>query len=113
MIDASKVKQYIRGNLRGTLCVKEISVAFQKDPSDIDRAFRTAEGVPIKPYVDHELKEEAVRLMRGDGFKGYDIGRRLGFPSDQAFYRWAKRVFKAKYSSLPHGSNDQNQEDPS
>ncbi|TLY30012.1 MAG: helix-turn-helix transcriptional regulator [Ignavibacteria bacterium] len=102
MIDVPEVKQFIKKNLKATLGLKEISSEFNKHPADLDRAFRTSEGITIKKYIDRRLTAEVARLLQQNKLRGYEIGNHLGFWSDQSFYRWTKRVFGVTYASL-HG----------
>jgi len=108
MMDVSDVKKYIHANLRATTGLKEISAFFRKDPGYLDRQFRNIEGTTIKKYIDCGLKTETVSRLHRDGAKGYEIGRELGFWSDQSFYRWTKRVFEVSYSLLQNQVRSEN-----
>lgn len=86
------VKEYIDQHLSPHLGLKEIAAAFDIDPGELDRLFRNGNGTTIKKYIDARLKEQAAQLI-SFGKPGYEIGKTLGFRSDGAFYKWARRVF--------------------
>ncbi len=65
------------------------------DAGDMERLFRGATGVTIKRYID-----ELVGLLRGGTSLGYELGDRLKFRNDEAFYRWVKRVFGMPFKAL-------------
>ena len=89
---ADQIVRYIDTHLSATLSVKEISAQSKLDPADVERVFRRTKGITIKRYIDKRLKERLEHLIASEERRGYEIGMELGFRSDQAFYRWTKRV---------------------
>jgi len=91
---------YIDSNLKATLSIKRIAAEVKSDPADIDRAFRQVTGKTIKRYIDEKCKEKLDKWLMAGTYKGYEIGAQLGFGSDQAFYRWVKRVYNISFRKL-------------
>jgi len=94
---------YIDSNLKATLPIKRIAAELKSDPADIDRAFRQVTGKTIKRYIDDKCKEKLDKCLMAGSYKGYEIGAQLGFNSDQAFYRWVKRVYSVPFRELKSG----------
>lgn len=86
----------------GGLCLtsKEIAYAIDIHPSDFVRTFRKAKGLTPKKYLDEKLKERVVQRLASENVLGYTISYELGFSSEQAFYRWVKRVFGVSFKEL-------------
>jgi AraC-like DNA-binding protein len=91
---------YIDSNLKATLPIKRIAAELKSDPADIDRAFRQVTGKTIKRYIDDKCKEKLDKCLMAGTYKGYEIGTELGFSTDQAFYRWVKRVYNVSFRKL-------------
>ena len=91
---------YIDSNLKATLSIKRIAAEVKSDPADIDRPFRQVTGKTIKRYIDEKCKEKLDKWLMEGTYKGYEIGAQLGFGSDQAFYRWVKRVYNISFRKL-------------
>ena len=97
---AKQTLEYIETHLSGTLSVKQISSELNFDRGDVVRAFRRAKGITIKRYVDRRLAERLNYWLMSGERSGYEIGSELGFNSDQAFYRWVKRVYGLPFREL-------------
>jgi DNA-binding NarL/FixJ family response regulator len=97
---AERAKRYIDMNLKAPLSVKVIASAVKTNPSDLERTFRRVNGVTIKRYVDEMLKDVVRNRLRAGSCKGCALAQELGFGTDQAFYRWVKRVFGIRLRQL-------------
>lgn len=80
--------------------IKRMAADFGMDPADMERMFRTATGSTIKRYIDERKKTQLMRLLKEGTAFGYEIGNRLRFRNDEAFYRWVKRVFGVPFKML-------------
>lgn len=101
MTRASRIPEavsHVRQHWRKGESLKEVAARFGLDPGNLDRAFKRAEGVSVKAYVDARRKEILEDLLRRDHLLGYEIAAELGFRSDVAFYRWVKRKLGSPYS---------------
>lgn len=95
-----QVARCVDSNPRATLTVKEIAAAMKSDPAGLDRAFRHSTGKTIKHYIDEKYKEKIDDCLKAGDCRGYEIGDKLGFKSDLAFYRWVKRVYGIPFRQL-------------
>jgi methylphosphotriester-DNA--protein-cysteine methyltransferase len=96
----AKAQSYIQRSGGARLTAKEIAYDVGIDPSDFVRIFRRIKGITPKKYLDDRLKADVVRLVASGDLVGYKISYQLGFSSEQAFYRWVKRVFGISYCEL-------------
>ncbi len=97
---AGEVQEYINANWRSNIPIKRMAADFGMDPADMERMFRSATGSTIKHYIDRRKKEQLMRLLKEGTTLGYEIGNRLHFRNDEAFYRWVKRVFGVPFKRL-------------
>ena len=92
--------EYIRLNWKQGKNLQEVASMYGVDPGNLDRAFRNAEGVTEKHFVDRMRKEYVLARIKLDSIFGYEIGCALGFPDDLAFYRWVKRAFGVSFHDM-------------
>lgn len=97
---AGEVTRYVKSNLTPLLSVKEVAAALGKHPADLDRMFRRTCGVTLKRYIDSQCRNLVEARLKGGTVKGYELAIEFGFRTDQAFYRWVKRVFGKCLSEL-------------
>jgi len=97
---AEEAKTYIMKNLKPSLSVKAIAAAMNFNAPDLERAFRRTEGMTIKQYIDIQCRAAIVELLKLGNQKGCALAQELGFRTDQAFYRWIKRVFGVPFRQL-------------
>ena len=98
-----RIEAYIEKNPKPSVSVKEIALALRIHPSDLDRTFRRARGVTIKKFIDQK-STKLIETRMSEGFcKGCALAQEFGFSSDQAFYRWIKRVFGIPFRQLSRG----------
>ncbi|MBA4312478.1 MAG: hypothetical protein C0417_07590 [Chlorobiaceae bacterium] len=95
-----KAIDYIKTNWRGGKSLKEIAKIHKIDPGNLEREFRNTEGMTVKHYTDGKRKEYLVQLISKDDAFGYEMGAKLGFETDRAFYRWVKRAFGISFREL-------------
>jgi methylphosphotriester-DNA--protein-cysteine methyltransferase len=96
----AKAEIYIERFSNICLTEKEIAYAIGIHPSDFVRIFRRAKGLTPKKYLDEKLMERVVQRLTSENVLGYTISYELGFSSEQAFYRWVKRVFGVSFRKL-------------
>jgi AraC-like DNA-binding protein len=96
----SRVLQYVHEHWRSGNPLKRMASDVGMDAGDMERVFRGATGVTIKRYIDGRKKDEVVDLLRSGTSLGYELGGRLKFRNDEAFYRWVKRVFGIPFKLL-------------
>jgi two-component system response regulator YesN len=95
-----KAIEYIKTNWQQGKSLKEIAKIHKIDPGNLERSFRNTEGITVKHYTDGKRKEYLMQLISRDDAFGYEMGTRLGFKTDRAFYRWVKRAFGISYRQL-------------
>jgi methylphosphotriester-DNA--protein-cysteine methyltransferase len=97
---AAKTQMYIEANFKPLLTVKEVACAMGVCAPDLNRLFRRANGITIKKYIDAKCKEAILEKLKASGCKGCALANEFGFKTDQAFYRWIKRVFGVRFGEL-------------
>jgi DNA-binding NarL/FixJ family response regulator len=97
---SEQTKSYIEEHLKPSLRVKEVAAAMIIHPSDLERAFRRLEGKTIKKYIDERCKERIMESFACGNQKGCAIAQEFGFETDQAFYRWFRRVYGMPFRQL-------------
>ncbi len=96
----AQVNRYIASHGNHRLTSKEIASEIGIDCSDFVRVFQRATGVTPKKYLDQRMKSHVLQCFAYDNMQGYKICYELGFSSEQAFYRWVKRVFGISFKRL-------------
>jgi two-component system response regulator YesN len=92
--------KYIKAHWREGKTLKEVAELYRVDAGNLERAFKTREGVTFKQFVDERRKAHVVsRLAKKTAF-GYEIGAELGFANGRAFYRWVQRAFGVAFAEL-------------
>lgn len=97
---SEQVKSFVKANLSPALTVKEIAEVMKMHPSDLDRAFRRVTQTTVKKYIDAKCREKIEECMKAGDWKGSQLAMEFGFPTDQALYRWIKRVFGTSLKDL-------------
>ena len=92
--------QYIKTNWKDGKSLKEIANRFGVDPGNLDRAFRSSEGMTVTRYVDEQRRRYVLKAIAENKMLGYEIGAALGFKTDRAFYQWVKRAFGTSFREL-------------
>ena len=92
--------EYIKSSWKEGKNLQEVASMYGVDPGNLDRAFRNAEGVTEKHFVDLRRKDFVLSRIKLDSVLGYEIGQELGFTSDLAFYRWVKRAFGVSFHDM-------------
>ena len=80
--------------------LNEIAKMHGLDAGNLSRAFRNREGITAKQFIDKKRKEYVLRQVSKDILFGHEIGTKLGFHDDLAFYRWVTRTFGASFAEL-------------
>ncbi len=68
---------------------------------DLSIEFRKVTGKTFKRYInDHRIILFDKLLTDGYNEKGYTIAHKLGFKTEQQFYKWVKKNYGATYRGL-------------
>ena len=97
---AAKAVQYVLSHWKEGKSLKEIAKMHGIDPGNLARAFRKKYGCTVKQFMDEKRKALILKHLSTDDLFGHEIGTKLGFRDDLAFYRWVKRAFRASFAEL-------------
>lgn len=97
MKDAIK---YIKAHWQDGKSLKEIAGQFGVNPGNLERAFRRSQGITVKRYIDEKRVRFVLAVLSKTRMLGYEIGAKLGFKSDRAFYRWVRHAFGKLYRDV-------------
>ncbi|MBI5475812.1 MAG: helix-turn-helix transcriptional regulator [Ignavibacteriales bacterium] len=95
-----KAVEYIKQNWKEGRSLKEIAKIHKVDPGNLEREFRSKEGITVKHFTDNMKREFLQKLISEDHRYGYEMGLKLGFKNDRAFYRWVKHAFGCSFREL-------------
>ena len=92
--------KYIKANWRKGKSLKEVAQRYRVDAGNLERAFKSREGVTIKQFIDERRKAYVVSRLIHATVYGYELGAELGFADGRAFYRWVQRAFGVAFAEL-------------
>ena len=95
-----RAEAYIERHSEGHLTEKEIACELGIDPSYFVQIFRREKGLTPKKYLDQQMTNRVLQFLASERMFGYKISYELGFSSEQAFYRWVRRVFGVSFKQL-------------
>ena len=92
-----KAKEYIEGNLSGTIGLAQVAREVYMSPSYLSRLFREQTGENLSEYITRRRMEEARRLLDAGEKKVYEVASAVGY-ADPAYFG---RVFRQYFSVTP------------